>query len=137
MDIKNKNRELALISIVDDDDLLRKSTRRLLRSTGFRAEAFASAEEFLSSGYLEETACLILDFRMPGMNGLQLQRHLTDKGNRIPIIFISAQENEIFYKEGIQAGAVLFLQKPVSEELLLRAIHSALKTPPEDGRRMS
>jgi FixJ family two-component response regulator len=132
-----KNSESALISIVDDDDLIRKSTCRLLRSTGFRAESFASAEEFLASGHPEETACLILDFRMPGMNGLQLQRHLTEKGSRIPVIFISAQENEVFYKEAIKAGAVLFLQKPVSEEMLMRAIYSALKTPPEDGRRMS
>jgi FixJ family two-component response regulator len=134
MDAKIESRKAVLISIVDDDDLMRRSTRRLLRSTGFRAEAFASAEEFLTSGEPEETACLILDLRMPGMNGLQLQRHLVEQGSRIPIIFITAQENQEFRREAMQAGAVHFLQKPVREAVLLQVIRSALKTPPEDER---
>jgi len=90
MDAKNKSLPPPLVAIVDDDVSVRRSTRRLLHSAGLRAEAFASAEEFLMSGRAEETACLILDLRMPGMNGLQLQRRLADASNPVPIIFLSA-----------------------------------------------
>src|SRR6266699_1501993 len=86
--------EDLVVSIVDDDVSVRRSTRRLLRSSGFRAEAFASAEEFLDSKSAAETACLILDLRMPGMNGLELQRRLAQNGNSVPIIFLSAQASE-------------------------------------------
>src|SRR5438552_3855306 len=86
--------EDLLVSIVDDDVSVRQSTRRLLRSSGFRVEAFASAEEFLSSGWAGETACVILDLRMPGMNGLELQRCLSHNGNHVPIIFLSAHASE-------------------------------------------
>ncbi len=83
--------EDIIVSIVDDDASVRRSTRRLLRSSGFRAEAFASAEEFLDSKSAGEATCLILDLRMPGMNGLELQRRLSQNGNPVPIIFLSAQ----------------------------------------------
>src|SRR5579859_3992154 len=109
----------------------------VLTSMGYCAEAFSSAKEFLGSPLLNETKCLILDLRMPGMNGLELQCCLADQGRRIPIIFITAQENEVFRREAMQAGAVQFLQKPVSEDVLLHAIRSALKTPTEDERKMS
>jgi len=122
--------------VVDDDDLMRSSTRRLLRSAGFRVEAFASAEEFLGSGLAEETACLILDLRMPGMSGLQLQRRLAGEGRLIPIIFITAQENQESRMQAMREGAVDFLQKPFSEEALLKAVRNALETPPSDERKM-
>src|ERR1700737_2258078 len=82
--------EAPLVSVVDDDVSVRRSTRRLLRSSGLRAEAFASAADFLQSGHVAETACLLLDVRMPGMDGLELQRHLSETHQLIPIIYLSA-----------------------------------------------
>lgn len=134
-DAKNGTRGEALVSIVDDDDLMRRSTRRLLRSAGLRAEAFGSAEEFLASGLAEETACLILDFRMPGMNGLQLQKRLAESSNPVPIIFLSAHASADDERRALQAGAIQFLQKPVSKDTLLLAIRNALKISPNNKRR--
>ena len=116
-----------VVSIVDDDVSVRRSTRRLLHSSGFRAEAFASAGEFLDSKSAAETACLILDLRMPGMNGLELQRRLTQNGNPVPIIFLSAHASEEDERSALRAGAVRFLRKPISKEELLNAIREALK----------
>ena len=122
-----KMAEDLVVSIVDDDVSVRRSTRRLLRSSGFRAEAFASAEEFLESKSAAETTCLILDLRMPGMNGLELQRRLTQNGHRVPIIFLSAHASEEEERSAFSAGAVQFLRKPISKEALLSAIRDALK----------
>ena len=119
--------EDIIVSIVDDDASVRRSTRRLLRSSGFRAEAFASAEEFLDSKSAGETACLILDLRMPGMNGLELQRRLSQNGNPVPIIFLSGQASEEDERSALRSGAIQFLRKPVSKEALLGAIRDALK----------
>ncbi len=119
--------EDIVVSIVDDDISVRRSTRRLLRSSGFRAEAFASAEEFLDSKSAAETVCLILDLRMPGMNGLELQRWLSQNGHRVPIIFLSAQASEKDERSALSAGAVRFLRKPISKDALLDAIRVALK----------
>ena len=130
MDAKQKPISSPLISIVDDDLSVRRSTRRLLQSAGWRAEVFASAEEFLVSGRAEETACLILDLRMPGMNGLQLQRRLAEILEPFPIIFLTAHSSADEERQALQAGAIQFLQKPVNKEVLLRAIRHALKTPP-------
>ena len=127
MDTKNKGLHAPLVSIVDDDVSVRRSTQRLLRSAGFRAEAFASAEEFLKSGRTEETACLVLDLRMPGMNGLQLQRRLAEDCNPVPIVFVTAHSSPEEERQALQAGAMQFLQKPVSKEVLLLAIRNALK----------
>ena len=133
MDGKNKG---PLVSIVDDDVSVRRSTQRLLRSAGFRAEAFASAEEFLSSGLAKETDCLILDLRMPAMNGLQLQRQLADASNPIPIIFLSAHASADDEHRALQAGAIQFLQKPASKDMLLLAIRNALKTTTTDEKKV-
>src|SRR2546429_8672060 len=119
--------EDIVVSIVDDDISVRRSTRRLLRSSGFRAEAFASAEEFLDSKSRAETACLILDLRMPGMNGLELQRRLNQNGHRVPIIFLSAQASEEDERSALSAGAIRFLRKPISKKALLNAIRDAFK----------
>src|SRR6266851_2331746 len=119
--------EDLVVSIVDDDVSVRRSTRRLLRSSGFRAEVFASAEEFLESKSAAKTACLILDLRMPGMSGLELQRRLTQNGDPVPIIFLSAHASEEDERFALRAGAVQFLRKPSSKEALLGAIRDALK----------
>ena len=132
MDAKNKSLHPPLVSIVDDDVSVRRSTRRLLHSAGLRAEAFASAEEFLMSGRAEETACLILDLRMPGMNGLQLQRRLAEASNPVPIVFVTAHSSPEEERQALQAGTIQFLQKPVSKEVLLLAIRNALKPSPDD-----
>src|SRR5882672_8293613 len=108
-----KMAEDLVVSIVDDDVSVRRSSRRLLRSSGLRAEAFSSAEEFLDSEWAEQTACLILDLRMPGMNGLELQRRLVQTGNPVPVIFLSAHASEEDERSALQAGAVQFLRKPI------------------------
>jgi FixJ family two-component response regulator len=115
-----------LISIVDDDDSVRESLRGLIRSVGFAAKAFATAEEFLSWQDSRNTDCLILDMRMPGMNGLELQQRLAAKHSAIPVIFITAHEDEEVRTRALGAGAVDFLCKPFSEEALLKAINLAL-----------
>jgi FixJ family two-component response regulator len=104
------------------------STRFLVRSFGFRAETFLSAQQFLDSGLVEETKCLILilDLRMPGIDGLELQRNLTSANKRIPIIFISARATEQERTEAIAGGAVDFLSKPFKEGELLNALQVAL-----------
>jgi FixJ family two-component response regulator len=116
-----------LISIVDDDDSLRNSLNNLLRSVGYRLADFSSAEEFLNSSQLHDTACLILDVRMPGMSGLDLQRQLVANNSRIPIIFITSHGDDDARARALAAGAVAFLYKPFREEALLEAIDSALK----------
>jgi FixJ family two-component response regulator len=121
--------EAPLISIVDDDASVRRSTRRLLRCSALRAEAFASADEFLQSGRMPETDCLLLDMSMPGMNGLELQRRLSEIDRPIPIIFLSGRASEEEERRARQAGAAGFLRKPVNKETLLRAIHGAIEEP--------
>ncbi len=129
MNAKNKKLAGPLVSIVDDDVSVRRSTLRLLSSSGLRAEAFALAEDFLNSGRAEETGCLLLDVRMPGMGGLELQRHLAETGRLIPIVFLSARASEEEQCRALQAGAAGFLRKPVSKEALLNAIRAVLQGP--------
>jgi FixJ family two-component response regulator len=116
-----------LISVVDDDESIRRTTTRLVESFGFRAAAFESADGFLRSGQLHDTACLIVDVQMPGMNGLQLQSHLAAEGCDIPIIFITAYDDRESRGRAMQAGAVAFLSKPFGDEQLLQTIRSALR----------
>jgi FixJ family two-component response regulator len=116
-----------LISIVDDDESVRRTTTLLIESFGFRAAAFESAETFLRSGRLHDTSCLIVDVQMPGMNGLQLQSRLAAAGCGIPIIFITAYESKDSRQRAMQAGAAAFLGKPFSDEQLLQIIRSALR----------
>ena len=118
---------VPLITIVDDDDSLRKSLDNLIRSVGFRTQGFSSAEAFLSSNHRHDTACLILDVRMPGMSGLELQRQLGVTHGRIPIIFITAYADEHMRARALAAGAVAVLSKPCREDDLLQAIEAALK----------
>ena len=116
-----------LISVIDDDESVLRTTARLIESFGFRAAAFESAESFLSSGHLNDTSCLIVDVQMPGMNGLQLQSQLAAAGCNIPIIFITAFDDKESRRRAMQAGAVAFLGKPFNDEQLLESIRLALR----------
>jgi FixJ family two-component response regulator len=117
-----------LICVVDDDDSVRDSLRRLMSSVGFAVNVFASAEEFLDSDRLRNTNCLILDVRLPGMNGLGLQRHLATSHSEIPIIFITSYEDDEVRARALNAGAVDYFLKPFNDEDLLDAIDAALKS---------
>ena len=116
-----------LVAIVDDDDLMRGALQGMLKSVGLRSQAFASAEEFLTSGQQSQTACLIADVRMPGMSGLELQAELNDEQRRIPTIFITAHGDEKMRMRALRAGAVEFLAKPFDDEALLESVRAALE----------
>jgi FixJ family two-component response regulator len=118
---------IPLISIVDDDDALRSSLENLIRSFGWRAQGFSSAEAFLRSNQVHETDCLILDVRMPGMSGLELQRQMAVANSHLPIIFITSHQDDDRRTQALEAGAVAFLYKPFYEGELLHAIDTALK----------
>jgi FixJ family two-component response regulator len=117
-----------LVAIVDDDDLMRGALQGMLKSVGLRSQAFASAEEFLTSGQQNHTACLIADIRMPGMSGLELQAELNDEHHRIPTIFITAHGDEKMRMQAFEAGAVEFLAKPFDDEALLESVRAALES---------
>jgi FixJ family two-component response regulator len=114
--------EAPLVAIVDDDASVRQSTRRLIRSFGYRAEAFGSGEEFLSSACAAQTACVVLDVRMPGMDGLEVQRLLTKRDVRIPIVFLTGRASDDEERRARSAGAVAFLRKPVGKATLLQVL---------------
>ena len=116
-----------LIAIVDDDDSVRESVKSLVRSVGYDAAVFATAQAFLSSARRAHTDCLILDVHMPGMSGLELQRLLAAAKSRIPIIFITAYGADQGRMQALRDGAVDFLFKPFGEEVLLKAVAAALK----------
>ena len=124
----NEVSELVRISVVDDDESIREAINDLLDCVGLRVGVFNSAEDFLNSEDLHDTACLILDVRMPGMSGLELQGHLNTAGFHIPIIFISAHDDGEAKSRAMGAGAVDFLRKPFSEDALLSAIGTSLNT---------
>jgi FixJ family two-component response regulator len=116
----------SLISVVDDDESIRRTTTFLIESFGFRAAAFESAESFLKSAQLRDTSCLILDVLLPGMNGFELQRELAAAGYGIPIVFITSYEDNESRGRAMRAGAVAFLSKPFRDEQLLQIVRSAL-----------
>jgi FixJ family two-component response regulator len=115
------------ICVVDDDASIREALKSLMRSARFDVEAFASAEEFLASERLSDTACLILDVSLPGMSGFELQNQLNNDRRGIPIIFITAQADEASRQRALKGGAIDFLGKPVRREPLFKAIRSAIE----------
>src|SRR5262245_12629323 len=115
-----------VIGIVDDDESVRMAIRSLLRSLGFKVEMFGSAEDLLGSGRLDDIACLIVDLRLPGMSGVDIQRQLLAAKRARPIIFISAHADPVAQRQALTAGALAFLRKPCSERALIEAIRSGL-----------
>ena len=118
---------MPVISIVDDDESIRVGTMSLVRSLGFVAHAFPSAQAFLNSELLAKTACLISDIQMPEMNGIQLHDALRARGHKMPIIFVTAFPDQKAHAEAVVRGATCFLSKPFDGEALLRCLDSALK----------
>ena len=123
---KRQHNKVPLISIVDDDRSVVEAMVSLIQSVGYKAKGFRSAEDFLTSRQLLNTACLILDVRMPSMGGFELQRRLITGNQRIPIIFITAYDSDYVRSRAFQAGAAGLLCKPFSQESLFQAVRSAL-----------
>lgn len=117
----------ALVSVVDDDQSVRESLPDPLRQYGFAVRAFSSADQFLASDCIAQTRCLILDVAMPGMPGPDLQRALTLRRERIPIVFITAQRDEDIRPRLLEQGAMECLFKPFSEAALRKALDAALR----------
>lgn len=116
-----------LVAIVDDDELFRRSIERLVRSAGFTVAAFGSAEDFLERGDLDRTACAILDMKLPGMNGLDLQQRLIARPTPMPIVFVSAHEEAMTRANAMRAGAIAFLKKPFDNNALLDALNRSIR----------
>ena len=116
-----------LLSVVDDDESMREAIDWVLRSNGWRTRTFDSATGFLEAGTDPRPDCIILDVRMPGMNGLELQRKLTEMAGTPPIIVVSAHLTERLEKQLLSAGAIACLRKPFTEETLLQAVRQALE----------
>jgi FixJ family two-component response regulator len=117
---------LPVISIIDDDPSVREATSGLVRSLGYRSVTFASAEDFLQSDCVDDTSCLITDVQMPGLSGVELQSVLNARGNRVPIIFITASPEHRICRSVLEAGAIGYLSKPFNEARLIEHLHTAL-----------
>lgn len=115
-----------IVAIIDDNELLRTALEGLMKSVGIPALAFGSAEEFLVSGRTHDIACLIVDIRLPGMSGLELQSKLNVERHRIPTIFITAHGDDQVRAHALRAGAVEVLKKPFDDETLLQSVRVAL-----------
>ena len=114
------------VFIVDDDASVRKALKRLIKVEGFKAKTFGSAREFIDSGHYQSAGVLVLDVRMPGMNGLDLQKYLIDSGSDMRIIFITAHEDIQARHKALEAGAIDFIKKPFEDQTLLEGIQRAL-----------
>lgn len=122
----------AIISVVDDDESVRKSLNRLLKSIGFKTKVFPSALDFLSHGPLHAYGCAIVDVRMPGMSGLDLQKQLLSADIKVPVIFITAHDDAVARQQAMESGAIGFLQKPFTDLSLREAILIALEKSNKD-----
>jgi FixJ family two-component response regulator len=126
--VLDRDGNTRIIAIVDDDESVRFALEGMMKSVGLPAQAFASAEDFLNSGLLRQTACLIADIRMPGMSGLDLQSKLNAEHCRIPTIFITAHGDAKMRLQALRGGAVEFLAKPFDDEVLLENVRAALES---------
>ena len=119
--------QIPVISIVDDDKSVREATKSLIRSLGYKAVAFCSAEEFLESTHVTATVCLITDVHMPGLSGVDLQDRLIADGRRMPVIFVTALPDEGLQARVFKSGAVGYLPKPFNEDRFIECIDAALR----------
>jgi len=126
MRVNETQRKTDIIAIVDDDAPLREALGSVMKAAGFLTDTFASAEDYLDSIKRQETMCLILDVRLPGMSGIELQRRLLDTHSQVPIIFVTAHGDESIRDLVMKAGAAGFLNKPVRSDTLLKEIRAAL-----------
>jgi PAS domain S-box-containing protein len=127
--------EVPLISIVDDDALARDGIGELIESLGYKAVTFNSAESFLQSGVISETACVITDLQMPGLNGLELQEALQSRGYSTPVILITAYPNEKCQTRALNNGAIGFLSKPFDDTSLMKCLSTAIKSRSSQARQ--
>jgi FixJ family two-component response regulator len=114
----------SVVSVVDDDESMRRMLSRGIQAAGFDVAVFNSAEEFLDSGNPSNSDCLVLDVDLPGMNGIELQQHLNDSGTGISIIFMSGHADERIRKRALEAGAAGFFSKPLSISTLVATIRT-------------
>jgi FixJ family two-component response regulator len=124
----------GVIAIVDDDEPLREALGSVMKAAGFSPRTFASAEEFLACDDCDETACLILDVRLPGMSGIELQKQLSKTNRRLPIVFVTAHGDASLRDSMMRAGAAAFLYKPVRSDALLKEIRRALEESGADNQ---
>ena len=124
--------EKSIVYIVDDDISVRKAMKRLIRSADMEAKTFASTPEFLSSKFQEQNACLIVDVKMPGQSGLELQEKLIARGSKLPVIFITGFDSPASRDQAKKAGAAGYLKKPVDDQALLDTIQWALTKQPNN-----
>ena len=122
----------GIIAIVDDDEPLREALGSVMKAAGFSTSTFATAEEFLNSANRRNAACLILDVRLPGMSGIELQKRLADAKSQVPIIFVTAHGDASLRDLVMKAGAAGFLNKPVRSDALLKELYAALRQPRTD-----
>lgn len=115
-----------VVFVIDDDESVCRSLRRLMKSVGIKVRTLSSAEDFLNQGCQNIPGCLILDVRMPGISGLELQEKLVKSGLIMPIIFISAHEDVSTREQALKAGAIAFLKKPFEDQILIEKVNSAL-----------
>ena len=132
--MNNTLTKTGVIAIVDDYEPLREALGSVLKAAGFPTNTYASAEEFVDSPSRNNIACLVLDVRLPGMSGIELQKQLEDAGSRVPIIFVTAHGDASVRELVMKAGAAGFLNKPVRSEALLKAIQSALQKAEADSK---
>jgi len=123
-----------IVFVVDDDESVRASLKLLIEASGYHVVIFKSAEDFLDSSFREKLCCLILDIRLPGMSGFNLQKHLINSQTRIPVIFITGHDRDRMEDEAMRLGAVAYLRKPFDEQCLLDAIQLACEKGKEGNR---
>jgi FixJ family two-component response regulator len=119
--------KVPLVAIIDDDASVRVTTDSLVRSLGYIVHTFASAEEFLQSGPIDDLSCVIADVQMPGMSGVELQAHLLTQGYRVPFIFFTAFPDERIRAQALKAGAICYLTKPFDGDSLIQGLQAALE----------
>jgi FixJ family two-component response regulator len=118
-----------LVAVVDDEPSVLTGLKRMLTASGFAAEVFDSAEEFLARGAADELVCLVVDINLGGMSGIELRRRLTAQGSRVPVIFITARDDDATRREALGAGCAAYLGKPISGRVLVDAIARAVGLP--------